>query len=247
MKIVLATAKAPHNRRVEFAMSTWDNAVAQIVEVECARTSAELGDDRGYYFFKDVYDYALKLNPDDIFVYANNDVALVPGWSQIIVNAVQAHGCTYSRRVEVNEFAERLTLDQLTGSIHEGQDIFAFTPAWWKQVRDSLPDLLLGYEGYDFVVCGTINKTGGQESRPICYHEKHLPAWRTVTSDHPARIRECNLFQKWINEKTRDGWRFDYRPYGVFAATEDEEARRSKNLSTSAGRQQKNLSTSAES
>jgi hypothetical protein len=237
MKIILATAKAPHNRRVEFAMRTWVGA--EIREIECRRTSAELGDARECYFFKDVYDESLNLEPDQLFCYLNNDVALVPEWQEILIPAVQSFGSAASSRVEVPKFEEQLKLNQIRGGCsHGGKDVFAFFPAWWQQVRNSLPDLLLGYAGYDFVVFKTMLETGGKEVEPICFHETHIPFWRTVPPDHPVYIKERELCEKWGTEK--EGRRFDYSPYGIASIP------RPRNLSTSATNNQKNLSTSAE-
>jgi hypothetical protein len=210
MKIVVATAKAPHNRRVDFAMNTWTGA--EIVEIECER----VGDSRGCYYFKDVFDFAFKLNSDDIFCYLNNDVALVPEWLEIIVPTVQSFGSVDGPRVEVAKFETPLTLNQIVnGTRHGGRDIFAFKPQWWREVHDNLPDLLLGYEGFDFVVTKTIDHTGGQDIAPICYHEKHIPVWQTKLLGHSVRDREKALLEKWMTEKMTQGWQFDYRPYGA--------------------------------
>jgi hypothetical protein len=230
MKTVIATAKAPHNRRVDFAMRTWTGA--EVMEIECERT----GDDRGCYFFKDVFDHALTLNSGDVFVYANNDVAFFPDWKRI-VTAVQECGSAASSRTEVDSFEAPIK----GTATHGGKDVFAFSPTWWKAVRHSLPDLLLGYEGYDFAVFTTMLQTGGKElNPPICYHETHHPFWRTVTPDNPVRIRERELCKQWIMKQAAEGCFFDYCPYGIYPPD------RPRNLSTSAGNQRKNLSTSAE-
>ncbi len=216
--IVIATAKAPHNRRVDFATNTWTRA-DKVVEIECARS-----DSRGCYYAKDVYDAALRLAPGDIFCYLNNDVALVPEWPDIIVPEVRRNSCACSGRVEVERFETPLHLYDLNhADAFEGRDFFAFTPGWWRQVRGTIPDLLLGYDSYDFVICETMHQCGAMPLPPVCYHEIHPAFWRLPENidNHPGQVYNRELRLQWLANKPR-------------------------NLSTSAGNHQTNLSTSAE-
>lgn len=240
--IVIATAKAPHNQRVEFAMSTWTGA-NEVREIECTRTSADIGDSRKCYYAKDVYNEALKLKPDDIFVYLNNDVALVPEWSQIVIPHVETKGCASSNRIDILKFEHHLVLDQIIHGVKfPGKDLFAFTPAWWYQVRGEIPDVLLGYEGYDFVMWWTMLQSGAPELVPICYHEAHVPFWRKEENIHvhPGQCHNRTLCKEWAISKGAQCWLSNpaYSPY-LFGSGQ-------KNLSTSAGIFQTNLSTSAE-
>jgi hypothetical protein len=241
--IVLATALAPHNRRTDFAMSTWTGDVR---EIECARTAADIGCTRGCYYFKDVFDEALKLAPDDVFCYLNNDVALVPEWTMLVPQA-RARGCAASNRIDIAKFTRPLDLSQIMGGERfPGKDLFVFTPAWWRQVRDDLPDVVLGYEGFDFVLFWKMQENGARFSLPVCYHERHEAFWRQPENIHENPVQAYNrkLCREWIIARggapaCANGF---YCPF-LFGSIHEGE---NFHLSTAAGSRQTNLSTSAE-
>jgi hypothetical protein len=199
MKIILATSKAPHNERSDFAMSTWIGA-DEVREIECARTAADIGCKRGCFYVKDVFDQALALEPDDIFIYLNNDCALASGWRDILVPAVQKFGCAYSHRAIVAKFFKPLTMKDISRLPADlGTDLMAFQPAWWLKYRDEFPEGVFSHEGFDFAVAWYMRKAGFDRIPPILYHEKHASFWNKALNlqHNPVQIVVRKRLTEW--------------------------------------------------
>lgn len=200
--MTLHTARAPENARTIFAKKTWgDHRV-----IDCARTAKDIGCDRGCFYVKDIFDKSL--NSDDIFAYANNDVALVPEWRDAIVNAVLAYGCAYSHRVDVPKFEKIYGMqDLIQQRSYPGADLFAFTPAWWREHRDTFPDVVLGYEGWDFAAQWLMRESGFDRLPVLCYHEAHQAFWSRSENlqNHPVQKVCRERLTKWAKEAGAQG------------------------------------------
>ena len=202
MKVILATAKAPHNRRSDFAMRTWVGA-DEVREIECARTAADIGCRRECFYIKDLYDESLKLAPDDIFVFMNNDCALVSGWADVLIPAVYQFGVAYSHRAIVQKFTKPLSLKDIANLKTDlGMDLIAFRPAWWMKYRDEFPDAVHSHEGYDFAAIWYARKEGFDRMPAIIYHEAHPSFWNRSENlqNDPVQKHVRKLLTEWAHK-----------------------------------------------
>lgn len=196
-RVILLSAEGPPNARTVFAEKTWCDAEIHHLKI-IHRDARDIGDERGCYYVKDLLDFSLMLS-GDVFVYINNDVALVPEWKNVILPFVSQFGCAFGHRLEVKKFEKRLSLAECNADQmpYCGADIIAFTPAWWKAHRDNFPDAVLGYEGWDFVAQWLMRKSGFRSMPTVCYHEMHNSYWKDVLTTHPAQIKVRNTLVEW--------------------------------------------------
>lgn len=185
-RVILLTATGAENKRTEFAQGTWGGA--EIHRLNLLRNAADIGCDRGCYYVKDVMDMSLVMS-GDVFVYVNNDIALVENWKEHVLPAVKKYGCAFSNRLNIPSFLPMNFHEVNSGTAYCGADLFAFTPEWWKKQRDSFPDVVLGYEGWDFVMQWLMLRSGFQRLPTLCYHENHASFWSRPENLelHPAQ------------------------------------------------------------
>ena len=199
------TPDADTRGRIEFARTSWDLAAGSGVTVEFVpfrvsdlpRNAGEVGDDRQCPFVKDVFNYGLQGCDDDtVIAYVNADVALCQDWFETARPWIGQCGCWYSNRWDVSRFGRAVTPEWLARSpgaaATVGADLFTFTPEWWRNHRDQMPDMILGYEGWDFAFQLLMQASGFDpaKSRMVIYHERHSSFWsRSVNlSRHPAQV-----------------------------------------------------------
>jgi hypothetical protein len=214
-RIVLLTAAGPGNERTRFAETTWEDTEYHHIKI-LHRDARDIGDERGTYYVKDVLDFSLMLS-GDIFVYINNDVALVPEWKKIITPYVRAHGCAFSHRLDVPKFDRKLTLADINKTEQRaycGADIIGFTPAWWEAHRAEFPDAVLGLEGWDAVMQWLMTKSGFHNMPTICYHQMHQSFWNQADNltGHPAQKVVRQRLIEWA--KAAGAEQYLYAPHG---------------------------------
>ncbi len=204
MHIILHTVPSPKNPRQEFARKTWDLVQPMICEVHPTPVKTHGLAGQGFYDVKDVFDCALRLSRDNIFAYCNNDVALVPNWDDQMLAMTLNNGCSYGHRVDVPRFTTPLTKQDLVGKKQEaGADLWMCTPLWWKENRDKFPDgMIIGFEGFDFIMKWLMYKSGATKVLPVCYHERHISFWRRGNNltDHPAQKMVRAIAMNWAED-----------------------------------------------
>lgn len=206
---------AEDNKRIRKAQGCWEwlQSVDSNYEMllypteKNPRTSkTELGDTRALPFIKDIIDYgAKKALPNDIVIFTNSDVCLVPEALAAIRTQLETMPACYSRRVDVDNALPPLTLENLKGrKAHVGADLFAFRAEWWNAHKHEIPDLLLSCEGWDAVARFWLRKhiKNPEMETPVIYHEIHRSFWARPEIIHENVAQKYNreLCEKWVKE-----------------------------------------------
>lgn len=172
------------------------------------RSSRDIGDTRKLPYIRDIIDFGCSdpgATENDIVVFSNSDVAVVPEMLMSLRQKMQSCECCYSRRIDVLNFDTRHTLQSLKGSkAHVGADLFAFSIGFWRKHRETLPDLYLGCEGWDFVArhwCQSHNPKAETEVALI-YHQIHPSYWQKseIIHDNPAQVHNRKACELWAKE-----------------------------------------------
>jgi hypothetical protein len=198
-------------KRISLAHSTWQReyltgawVAAPFSAKHSLRSSATLGDSRGHFFLKDIIDHAASLAADDdVIAYTNSDIMLMPGitWELLKVTT-----CACGYRWDFSEPQEfEPTHEDLgtRGSKYVGSDIFAFRKSWWLDVKDQLPDFLVGYEAWDKVFRHLVEEHKGAVLDSCIAHVRHSSFWETAENKrrHPCQLYNCNLAIEWLLER----------------------------------------------
>jgi len=171
------------------------------------RSSLSLGEKKIAPFLKDVINYGLSAYPDcDLFLYTNTDISLVTNASDFVRDSLNKWGCGYSHRVDFSEKdcpEDTITRDQLKGKLSlgswsAGSDIFFFTRRWWNKYKESLPDALIGFEGWDACVMAVMLKYGLPEPiKWVSYHQKHQPHWKKHRLSSNGQLYNRRVCAEW--------------------------------------------------
>jgi hypothetical protein len=112
--------------------------------------------------------------------------------------------CLYSFRTDFKRVrrANKTLADLPRGMGYIGSDLFAFRPEWWLEVRAEFPDLLLGYEGWDFVMRKMMERSrfDPAEFPSFIYHEEHAAYWKEHIDDAPGQQHNRALAERWAAE-----------------------------------------------
>mgnify|MGYP003335328580 CR=1 FL=1 len=170
----------------------------------------EVGDIRALPKIHDIFDFAVShKNSDssDIFVITNSDSCLVRQAPVIIRDAMRTCECCWSTRCDVSP-APRIMNAQDIEPNHTGADLFAFTATWWENVRDTIPPMYFGAEGWDWVIKQSMRITGGIATRCIVFHEAHHMEWAQpgMLENSPANQHNRKMMRQWA-ELNKIEWR----------------------------------------
>ena len=229
---------AQDNRRMLNARLTWekvrdDDRHWDLVFHETCRhakrSSRDIGDTRKLPLINDVFDYGVEhVAGDGIVVWTNSDICLTPDAAAIIRRKMAGRPCGYCRRVDVPDASQPVPRAHLIGQpANPGTDLFAFRKSWWNSVRDSLPPMYMGAEGFDFVLRHKMKQAWAdcQIDSAIAYHEKHPPAWMDLDKINamPAQKHNRKVCAEWalasglakaIYEPSQS--RFLFKPDGTY-------------------------------
>lgn len=206
--------------RYDRAAATWGRCAGNDLEhywhTVRHRTSSnnatQIGDRRKLPLVRDVFDFAVAhSNENDIVVFTNTDICLVPETGVVVRDAMVNHSCCWSARCDVNSPAPSSLSASEIEPIHSGADLFAFTPQWWRLYRDELPPMFLGAEGWDWVMKRKMRETNGRAIRCVCYHEHHRQAW-VEELDSPSNRHNRKQMREFA-EKMGINWRVEL-PHG---------------------------------
>lgn len=231
------TGNTNDNKRIFNARRTWDAIAARdtnyrLVEhqlKEGQRSSRDIGDKKRVPYINDIIDFgAEQASDDDIVVFTNSDVCLVPEALRQIRAKLANADCCYSRRVDVQDNSKPMMLSDLKNqTAHVGADLFAMRAKFWRENRDAIPLLYLSFEGWDWV-CRHWMRTyelNPEMSPPIIYHGRHVSYWTSpfVILSSPAQLhnrRECEAWARanGLSEaiySESDNTNFLFKPDGV--------------------------------
>jgi hypothetical protein len=167
-------------RRTALAQASWKLqpwTEIPIRDEDLPRMFQEKG--RSFPYLQDVFNKACEGRDDnDIMVYTNADIHVKSTACGIITEALQAVDAVYGYR---RDFHHRLETpvadaDYVKGNAYPGSDIYAFRVFWWNTVKDQMPNMILGGEGWDplmRVLIDTINLPGDKVLRDLICHERH--------------------------------------------------------------------------
>jgi hypothetical protein len=176
--------------RMLSAHKTWEQArnsdqgytLLILDTAKAPRTSrTTISDTRSLPYIRDIIEEGCKIAGDnDIVALTNSDICLVPEAIGVIRGKMMDQQCCFSRRVDVNNTEYRKTLRELSNMrVHPGADFFVFRKSWWEDNECQFPDMLLGCEGWDFVLRHIMlhTRSDAEIIPPIVYHQNHPQFW----------------------------------------------------------------------
>lgn len=177
--------------RHQKARKSWD-AIYSAGVVPChkssyQRTAKGVGDTRELPYLRDLLAVGLSrsTNPDDIILWCNDDVVLIPEIVQFCQDEVAPNGAVSMRRFEPTN----------PGAVHIGRELLAFRKDWLSAQISKFPDFILGCPFFDIVIAAIIRKHYGIKStienmtcdmppadsiRRYAHHDTHPSGWAGV-------------------------------------------------------------------
>lgn len=158
-------------------------------------------------YVRDLVDTAAEAAaPDDILVYSNADIGFASNAAVRIALALQANEAGYSFRRDWPRLNAAPRDDEIRDGAHYcGKDVFFFRKRWWGLFRRDMPDMLIGREGWDAVLCELIEATNPNKplSVPdICWHERHGDNGYWEAPQHrytlAGQLYNLKLARKWL-------------------------------------------------
>lgn len=184
-------------RRFNYAMETWKFHFNQCDVVgfpthvgQWPRSSADMGDPRPSPFFKDLINFGMRYaRPEDYIVYANRDIALTTNAPERIIEAAKVHGVAVAWRRNFRPTPGRMYKHSTFAKKDGGVDLLVVSPEWWKKNSDSIPDMLIGREGYDWIFRVICEELYGKSIYvdDVIYHEPHESFWKQHKKTNPGQ------------------------------------------------------------
>jgi hypothetical protein len=191
---------AMDNRRMARAAATW--RLPGLVDACCrdsdlVRSGLDVGDSKRMPFLRDVVDWGFRGQEVNTVVLTNADSMLVSDAMEYIQPAVA--GCGYAGRRDVyKEFSVQLSLHESMKRCDPfiGHDLFVISRSWWQDNKSGVPDLLMGYEGWDWCLKYVM---GVQFKLPdLVYHTHHqYPHWYRNRLQAPGNLYNRSECKKW--------------------------------------------------
>lgn len=193
--------------RNERARKTWEvlyQAHARVLIPAHSRTysrsAKDIGDQRDVPYIRDIVQAGLdeSESDDDRIMLTNADTSICRDAVPMIMTHLYHHECLYSHRRETDRpYRIPLTIQEAhdRGTKSAGVDLFAFRKSWW--LKQDFPDLLLGYEGWDWVLKFSM----GSEMRvkDLIYHEFHQePVWSQQRLIAPGNLYNRKTAWAWL-------------------------------------------------
>lgn len=205
------SSNARDRERYARAEKTWwqlygasDGMIREAHSNRYRRTAKDIGDARDVPFIKDVIEVGMKrASTDDAIMLTNGDSQIVADAGDWIFEKLLSVGCCWSSRRDMLKI-HRVWLKQQDimdrGESFVGVDLVAFTVKWWTENQGLYPDLLLGYEGWDW--CFKFQMGAEAEVPPLVYHEVHQePYWHRHRRMAPGQIHNRRLCNEWAKAR----------------------------------------------
>lgn len=184
-------------RRFDYAMSTWkfhfnsgDMLEFPTRVGQWSRSSADMGDTRPAPFFKDIINHGMAAAlPEDVVVYCNRDIFLTSHAPERILAGVGKHGVMVAWRRNLKPKPGKIYKHVTNAKKDGGVDLIAFTPKWWAEHGKDMPDMLIGREGYDWVLRILAEEKHGKDiyQDDIIGHEPHESFWKKNKKTNPGQ------------------------------------------------------------
>jgi hypothetical protein len=156
------------------------------------RDARDLGDDKFKAFLKDLFDHAAEgAAPDDWLLYTNSDCAVPEDFYERLA---AVRGCVVEvQRLDVE--GDPATLDELFTNSNElyalGMDGLAMRAGFYGEVRDLLPDFVVGEPHWDPDLSGILRSIVPVRRAPFhLYHPVHEVVWRFLNPSPAGKHNE---------------------------------------------------------
>ena len=171
--------KANKEGVVLLAASPFDYARDGWEVIHIKRDSSHIGDETPKPFIKDLYDLAMeRANPSDWLLYINSDCAISEDFYQDL----------HRQRASVVEYIRQdvkgnpQTLDEVFSNENEsyriGVDGLALRAQLYEEVRDCLPDFVVGEPHWDTIYSGVLREIIPVKRDTVrLFHPLHETAW----------------------------------------------------------------------
>jgi hypothetical protein len=197
-------------RRVAVAERSWrtflwsrgDVAVRPFTPAAATRTArTALGTSSDIPFVNDLFDSAVPHGRTILFT--NTDVGFFEDPVPAVTPLIERYGCCYSARIDFHEpLTEPPPRPQRSQGVYPGADMMCFSRDWWLAVRASVPVMIIGREGWDYVMKRTMERSGFRPPMlpPQLFHEHHVSAWwrtRHVQLRSPEQVYNRAVCAAW--------------------------------------------------
>lgn len=175
---------------------------------------------RSFPYLKDVWDLGCKgLADSDIVIFTNTDTCVVTTACALVVTALQDRDAIYTYRIDFgHQFIKPIPdADVHKGSAYAGSDLYGFRVKWWREWRESFPDLLLGIEGWDpcmRVIMEQTHDGADVQVRGIIYHQRHGSFWENPANRYRLGAQKYNINAEcgWLTSMGIDPRQFGLHP-----------------------------------
>lgn len=198
-------------RRFDYAMKTWRLHFNHGTLLEFpvttstfSRSSSDMGDASPAPFVVDVLDYGCHFaRPEDVVVYCNRDIALTTTAPSRILSHASHHGISIGLRRAMTPNPNHYYHSVMNCKRDGGVDMVAVRPDWWKTHRSKYPDMLIGREGWDWVMRRLAEELVGKNAYldDCLIHEPHDSWWRTVRQTNPGQLHNRRLARKFFVDR----------------------------------------------
>jgi len=186
-------------RRHRVAQMTWPRQPwvdFPIKDTDLPRMWQERG--KTFPYVKDLFDFACHDRPNsDILVFTNSDIMVRGDACARVAEALQIADACFSFRRDFHHRVETPIPDKdfEKGMDYPGHDLFAFRCGWWRDYREEMPDMIIGFEAWDAVLDVLIRETNphGVPLKDIICHERHGSYWENPVHRYKLKSQQHNL------------------------------------------------------
>lgn len=172
---------------------------------------------RALPYIKDVIEFAFSFMGDlDILVLSNSDICFSETFPKSIKNEMESRNCLYAFRRDFKSLTKLLAPEEVkAGHDYVGTDVFVFRRKWWRDNGATMPDMLLGAEGWDAVLRHLMHETESDCGivRDQVYHERHDSTWERSENRYslPSQIHNLKLAKGFFDARRIDPTQFGIR------------------------------------
>ncbi len=196
---------ADTRRRNRLAQKTWADqpwTELPVKDLDLPRLWRERS--RAFPYVKDMFDLACRdKRPLDVVVYTNADIHIHPqtsSWVQHLLTTTTA-ACHCHRRDIYRKLKKPLKGTEYNEGVHyPGSDLFAFRVVWWRAIRNEMPDMILGAEGWDAVLRTLIDETNAGATtllENLIAHERHESYWEKEENRYELDMQRYCIRLAW--------------------------------------------------
>jgi len=163
----------------------------------------------GLPFVRDLIDAGFATGADTVVIH-NCDIAFTDEAQYLLGDYCRRFPACWANRIDVRAGTGPYKTRDLRRRQHVGTDVFAMTRQWWDAKAADWPDMLLGREGWDWVMRRLMRDNGGDRCpHPICWHEAHVGQWKRDMQGDEGQQYNRRLGREWA---IAHGYKRDLHP-----------------------------------